>query len=40
MQDRDNALTMLIETSIDLKQKVLRIDYKAQNSLNGLNAGE
>ena len=26
MYDRDNYLTMLIETSIDLKQKVLRID--------------
>jgi len=31
MQERDNALSLLIEKSIDLKSKVNSIDEKATN---------
>ena len=33
MQDRDNALTLLIEKSIDLKSIVMSIDEKASNQM-------
>ena len=33
LQDRDNALTLLIEKSIDLKSIVMSIDEKASNQM-------
>ena len=38
MQERDNALSLLIEKSIDLKSKVERIDEKATNQFQNKKA--
>lgn len=37
MQERDNALSLLIEKSIDLKSHVMSIDEKATNQFNSMN---
>jgi hypothetical protein len=37
MQERDNALSLLIEKSIDLKSTVMSIDEKATNQFNSMN---
>jgi hypothetical protein len=34
MQERDNALSLLIEKSIDLKSSVMSIDEKVNNQFN------
>ena len=39
MQERDNALSLLIEKSIDLKSKVNSIDEKAQNQYKNQKSG-
>lgn len=39
MQERDNALSLLIEQSIDLKSKVNSIDEKAQNQYKNQKSG-
>jgi hypothetical protein len=36
MQERDNALSLLIEKSIDLKSTVMSIDEKATNQFNSM----